>query len=1042
MTASTHGAVPGLVASLARVSRKAPVARKLLLAPNMAAGRELLRRLTLVGEGWIGFEVSTPSRLAQRLAEPGLEQSGAGVLDAFEHQALLDEALDSALAAERVGLGELSEGVGFREKVHGAVVALRLAGVSPRTLDGARFAQWEKKLFLLRVLQRYERILMERRRADPASVLQLALTALDEAGGNLPPTLHTDSIHMMPGLGTRGLLGRLVRELGARGATVLGTDVVEGVEAPASVLWGRTGEAAPGSYLYAVADAPPDGPVLDVELFRAASVDAELREVLRRITERGLRWDEVEIVTPDPAAYGSGLHALATRLGIPVTYAVGLPVARTRSGRVVQAYLDWVEEGFQAAPIRRLLEAGDLRPPRSRGRHAPARLARRFRSLRVGWGRKRYRTQLREALSGVDEMRRRSREPEERFEKRREQATAELEALRSILFPALKATPSVPDRMGHGGEAVSPAELARGLTAFLRRVPRGRGPDRHAREEIGRILERVETTLTRRTDFRSCIAILRRHLDIRVRPELFGEDPDGAGAPWSSAGGSLHLSDLEHGGYTGRRAVFLVGMDADRVPGGEVQDPVLLDSDRRVLGPDLPTSAEVLRERIFRVAALVARLRGPVTMSYRSWQPTEARTVGPSSILLQALRLTERNADLTFTDLHERMGRVVSAIPSGGRPALDGDDVWMAALGSGPVLRRGVERVRAAFPGLDRGLTAHAARREGPPGPMHGVVSPRPELLDPRRDPAAVVSASRLEALGACPLRYLHKSVLRAYPPEDPELDPDAWLDGRQRGSVLHRVFDQTLRSAKAQGLKPAERAFEVVALDALREQVEVFRHEIPSPGEGTMTREISALREDVRSFVRMVREGTPQYIALEFAFGIGDEPPVELELDEGSVVLRGAIDRVDQDLEGIHVVDYKTGSAYGYGAHVFDGGRRLQHALYAHAAEARLGDRVVDGQYHFPTRRGQNQSFVYDREALRRVDGLVETMLDGVAAGYFVPTDNADDCTFCDYAEICRVRKTSWATVSPLAEWAEEHMNTGVQPAFEHLKRVRSYEE
>lgn len=1041
MTAPPPPTLPRLVDSLARVSERDRVGRKLLLAPNMAAGRELLRRLTLARGGWIGFEVTTPSRLAYRLAEAGLERSRSTVLDAFDHQALLDEALDSALAAEKAGLGELSEGVGFREKVHGAVNALRLAGIGPKDLDGARFAQWQKKLFLLRVLQRYERLLVERRRADPATVLRLALAALDEAGNTLPSTLDADSVHLVPGLNTRGLAGRLIAELSARGARVLETDAVMGLEVPGALLWGRAGDASPGSHLHAVDGLDSEADVLDIDFFHAASVDAELREVLRRVVEQGLRWDQVEIVTPDPAAYGSGLHALATRLGIPVTYAVGLPVARTRTGRVVQAYLDWIEEGFQADPIRRLLEAGDLRPPKSRGRHAPAALARRFRSLRIGWGRRRYRAQIREALAGVDEMQQHSRESESRFESRRARARDELEALKSILFPALKATPSVPDRMGVGGEPVSPSELARGLQAFLRRVPRGRGPDRHARDEIGRILERIEATLKRRTDFRSCVSIVRRHLDIRVRPELHGEGPDGSGAPWSSTGGSLHMSDLEHGGYTGREAVFLVGLDADLVPGTGGQDPVLLDSDRRVLGADLPTSAEVLRERIFRFAALVSRLRGRVTMSYRSWQPTEARTVGPSSVLLQALRLTERNAELTFSDLHARMGRVVSAIPPGGRPPLDGDDVWMAALGSGAVLRSGLDAVRAVFPPLDRGLDVVAARRDGTPGAVHGVIEPR-DAFDPRRDPEIVLSPSRLQALGTCPLRYLHSSVLRAYPPDDPELDPDRWLDPRARGELLHSVYDTTLRTAKARGVKPTEKAFEVIALDALRQGIERLRHEVPSPGEGTLDREIATLREDVRSFVRMVLEDGPEDARLEYTFGIGDDEPVTLPVDGGAVKLRGAIDRVDSDLKGLHVIDYKTGVAYGHGKDVFDGGRRLQHALYAHAAEARLDNRVVDGQYHFPTRRGQNQRFVYKREDLEPVGELVSLMLDGVAKGHFVPTDDSDDCKFCDYAEVCRARQTTWGVESPLADWSKEQLNLGLQPAFEHLKKVRTFEE
>ncbi|MDX1488956.1 MAG: hypothetical protein R3268_12185, partial [Acidiferrobacterales bacterium] len=39
---------------------------------------------------------------------------------------------------------------------------------------------------------------------------------------------------------------------------------------------------------------------------------------------------------------------------------------------------------------RRLLEAGDLRPRQRYGAHAAASLARRFRSLRIGWGRQKF----------------------------------------------------------------------------------------------------------------------------------------------------------------------------------------------------------------------------------------------------------------------------------------------------------------------------------------------------------------------------------------------------------------------------------------------------------------------------------------------------------------------------------------------------------------------------------------------------------------------------------------------------------------------------
>jgi ATP-dependent helicase/nuclease subunit B len=885
-------------------------------------------------------------------------------------------------------------------------------------------------------------MLGERRRVDAAGLLRMGCEALErEGGGRIPDVLDADLVLLVPGLGTRGWAGRLISALGSRGAKVLETDAVVGLATPEPILWKPTKRAVAGSYLHAPGDLPLELDEPRVEFFRAASIHDELREVLRRVVESGLRLDEVEIVAPDPEAYGAALHLLSEHLGVPVTYAVGLPLGRTRTGRVVRAYLEWIEEGFQAHVIRRLLEAGDLRPTRTRGYHAPASLARRFRSLRVGWGRKRYRTQIRQALSGVDRLVPGKHENEDSFRRRQARTRAELEALRSVLFPTLKETPSVPDRMGEDGKRVSPAELARGLRAFLRRVPKGVGPDANAREDIDAILERVEATLVRRTDFRAAVTVLRRHLAIRVRAgTLSSEDELSA---WSSGGGHLHLSDLEHGGFVGRPMTFVVGLDTDRVPGFEGQDPVLLDSDRRVLGSGLPTSTELMRERVFRLAALYARLRGRVTLSYSAWDPTEARALAPSPLLLQALRLARRDASLTFVDLEEVLGRVVCAVPAPGRTSLDRDDVWMSHIGGDGVMRSGVEAVADAFPLLAAGLPVRRALRGGTPGAIHGVVEARPELFDPRKNEALVVSASRLEALGACPLRYLQSVVLGLRPPDDPELDPDRWLDALRRGSLLHGVYEELLRHARDRGLKPEDDGFEVLALDLLAEHIGGMKDECPVPGEGTLRRETAALENDVRSFVRMVRATGAPWVALELKFGLGDDEPVEIQTDGGRLRLRGAIDRVDEDLGGIHVIDYKTGVARDFaGTGAFNGGRRLQHALYATVTEARLGGRVATGQYHFPTVRGQHRVVVFDRMQQAGLGSVLGLMLDGVAAGSFVPTDRADDCRFCDFATVCRVREAGFGRLeAPLAAWSEEHLNAGVWPVFASLKRTRMFE-
>jgi ATP-dependent helicase/nuclease subunit B len=416
--------------------------------------------------------------------------------------------------------------------------------------------------------------------------------------------------------------------------------------------------------------------------------------------------------------------------------------------------------------------------------------------------------------------------------------------------------------------------------------------------------------------------------------------------------------------------------------------------------------------------------------------------VAPSPLLLQALRLARGAPSLAFQDLDGVLGRVACAVPAEGRPVLDADDAWLTELGRGGVLRAGVARVAEAFPRLGAGLAAVQARR-GPPGPHHGVVSPRPDLLDPRRNPSVVVSASRLQALGACPLRYLHSSVLGVRPPDDPEMDPDRWLDPLRSGALLHGVFETTLREVASRGLAVGDAGFEALALEALARGIVVMRAEMPVPGEGALQRQTATLRNDVRSFVRMVRQRGAPWIALELKFGLANDEPVVIEVTGGGLRLCGAVDRVDEDLRGLSVIDYKTGVAREFGASgTFHGGRRLQHALYALVAETRLRGRVVSGEYHFPTMRGQNEVVVFDRLRMAGVHELLGLMLDGVAEGRFVPTDSADDCKFCDFAEVCRARDAGYGrTESPLAEWSEGHVHAGLWPAFANLKRARTFE-
>ena len=1037
-----------LVRSLARLSARHPLDRKVIVCRTGGEGRELLRQLALRAGSWVGFEATTTRMLAITVAGPALAARAIRLTDAFDEEGLLDEAIDEVLlGGEEDAHARLARGAGMRRALARAVTTLRLAGVQARQLAGAPLADPAKARILSRVLAAYEGRLRRRDLTDTAGVYRAAASVLRSSeDADRTGALANQRVYLAPGIERRGLAGRFLSELQRRGAEVLEADPVRGLAVPGSLVWRAAREGAGRlSHLHDVegtpatieGDAPPDSPDpgATLDIFVANSVEAELREVMRRTRERGLGWDEVEIVATDPGVYGSALHALAERMGVPVTFAAGLPVERTRPGRVAAAYFRWIEGGFDAGVVRTLLYASDLTAPRPNEWIRGATLARRLRSLRIGWGRDRYLPAIERALAEVDDYRAGKYESDEQLERRKQRTRRELRGLGGLLAPALAATPTVSMDSGTGGAPVSPSQVARGLRRFLARTSPGTSVDDTALERMTHTLERIETALVRKTDYRAAAAIVRRHIAFPVpAPRAEGS------APWSSAGGALYLTDIGNGGRTGRRATFVVGLDAHRLGGSATQDPYLLDRDRMQLaGSDLPLSTDRIRERRFRLAALLARLRGSVCLSYAAWDPAEARAVSPSAELLQAFRLMRDDPAATFEDLETHVRERAGLVPR--RPVrLDATDVWLGSLERNGRLLDGEAMVREAFPLIGAGLRARDALAGDVVTAFHGQTTPRPEL-DPRRNPELAVSASALAALGACAKRYFYGYVARVWPPDDPAYDPEGWLDALGRGSILHRVYERALTEARNDDIGYHEPAFESLVAAILDQEVGLAVREVPAPSDAVRARELEALAGDAESFIDMIRQSPPAWIATERAFGLRGEDPLPFPTPSGDVMVRGAIDRIDRLARGLRVVDYKTGGTFSFASKrgIWDGGRRLQHVIYS-AVASRLQDaRTLAMEYHFPTRKGENQTRGYSADDLIAGPELVARLLDLVAGGHFLPTDDAGDCRFCNYQAICRVRETDFGANSPLAEWVKERI--GDAPELAGLRAIRNWD-
>ena len=1024
-----------LLHSLGRVAKAHPLSRKILISTTFGEGSELLRALALHEGGWAGFEVTTPGRLAAQIAGPDLAAVGLTILDEFGQRALVDQAMDGVFATgEWPDLSILEHGVGFREAILGAVLALRLSGVAPESLASGP----ARRAFLGELLTSYQRTLVERHLADPAEVLRRATEVLTQDGSSGPD----DTIFLLlPGLGTRGGGGRFIDALQQRGATVLATDPVVGLPPPTAMIWKAVPTRGRFSFVHAVDRAPAGDDVPDVEMFAAASVRDELREVLRRMMVSGFRWDDVEIVTVDPGTYGAVLDALSHQLGVPCSFGVGLAIRRTRPGRAMEAYLRWIESGFPAEVLRGLLEAGDLVAPaeyggRVLGRAGPTSSTTPCRmgalpippggaggaGARGGGGRRAEGETLQGRVS--------RRGPGARRAPRAGAEGSGVPPRDSRGRHPLDAEASgagARKRLCGGARQGSPGLLTTRSRGGGRKCGRSRGSPRaplpHRRDPHPQDLVRCGHGRAVQPPGHPCPSGLGRRvstLEVHGRPR-----PPHRPLPR---------------GIYGEEGYVIVGLDAGRFPGAGAQDPVLLDLDRKELAAGLPTSAERLAERRFQLAALLARTRGRVTASYTAWDSAEARVVQPASVLLDIFRLWKGRPEATFDDFHKALGEPVCAIPRSG--PVDGTDVWLDTLGRDGVFLHAGGALAKAFPELGRGMEARSRRVKDQASAHHGLVAPRAELMDPRAYPLIVASATRLEALGACPLRYLLRYGIGLRPPDDPALDPERWLDHLQRGALLHRVFERTLTRASEESLEPDEPAFHDMAIEVLKQEARRLRSAVPVPNEAIYAQGLTLLREDVRSFTDFVRDRGAPWIRLEMKFGRDDSPPVEVTVGGGSISVQGAVDRVDRDEDGLHILDYKTGSPYRFtpASAVFHGGRRMQHVIYAEVAERLLGEDVADIAYVFPTATGRNEERRFTRESVRPGLELLGVMLDQVASGRLLPTNDKEDCQVCDFRSVCRVSGDGWNLTSPMAEWGERNML--VLEEYTGLRRIRGWED
>lgn len=1049
----TAAAGSRLDAARAWLAGFSPAAELLVVAPTWEACDDLVRGTLGPAGARFGIVRTTLARLAARLAAPVLAAASRAPVTDVGLLAVAVRAVHRLAAEDAFTyFAPVADRPGFPPAVARTLDELAMNSVAPDALRRLPLGGSD----LARLAETVAAELARDGLADRATVFA---TAAGEVAGERPP--HPVGLPvLLLDLPVGGAVEEtLVAAIAGRSPAVLATAAAG--DAPAIAALARALGVVPdrppsegGGSLGVLQRAlfervtPPEVPLdAGVGLTAWPGEARECVEIARAIGDeaaRGLPFDRMAVLLHSPADYASHLEEAFTRADVPYFFARGTRRPHP-GGRALLALLACAAEGLSARRFAEYLSLGQVPDPTlpadpdaawtppendlvappepsdvdepdellpdpeaapvvAGTLRAPARWERLLVEAAVIGGRARWARRLQGLAGDLARRRGAAAVEDEARAKRLETDQRALEGLRACALPLI-------DR----------------LATLPRRAPWGEWLD-HLRALVTAALREPAPVLSALAELEPMAPVGPVELD-EVQLVLGERLRDVTDPPPRRRYGRVFIGTTRAARGMAFDVVFVPGIAENLFPGKILEDPLLLDEQRRALAPArLVTEVERAEGERLALRLAVGAARRRLWVSYPRVDVEKARPRVPSFYALEVLKAAEGRLpglDALTRGAEQAAGaRLGWPAPADPRAAIDEAEYDLALLA--PLLDADPETTAGtasyllqANAHLARALRARGRRWLRRWTPADGLVDPdglARAALAAHQLTARSFSPTALQHFAACPYRFLLQAIHRLAPREDPvALEV---LDPLTRGSLFHDVQFGILERLRDDGLLPVRpetlaRAFdvldEVLATEAAAAE-ETLAPAIPR----VWADEIDTLRVDLREWVRRQADDVcwvPE--RFELAFGL---PASERERRDpasvaqavpvgGGLVLRGSVDLVERAADGaLRATDHKTGKVWAKEGVVVGGGQVLQPLLYGLACERILGAPVAAGRLYYCTATGEYAERVVplDRVGRESVATVVATLDGALRQGFLPAAPQPRACAFCDYRRVC----------------------------------------
>lgn len=297
--------------------------------------------------------------------------------------------------------------------------------------------------------------------------------------------------------------------------------------------------------------------------------------------------------------------------------------------------------------------------------------------------------------------------------------------------------------------------------------------------------------------------------------------------------------------------------------------------------------------------------------------------------------------------------------------------------------------------------------------------------LDSNRD-IGTISASRITSWVHCPYKYFLNYELRLEKMEDHDTTDLEWLTILDVGSFVHDLFHSfimELREKYGKNYKKINDCDKSLLDKLFDEHIERYKESFPVISELHFSYRKNKLKYIADRFFQNEISNDNKRIYTELSFAMPDESgrddilkrkePAVIKLNDNSkILLRGSIDRVDQDKTGRFIlIDYKTGKPKEFDAKKpFHGGSLAQAGLYSEIIN-QIDPKITQPifRFYYTSQEGDFKIYELDYKNFRiHFLELFTAIITEMRRGNFVPKYNCMFCESCEYYSIC-VKNKVW---------------------------------